>query len=1050
MQTYNCDKVYIKAKVKSFSKNKFYEVCLNIDEKMGLTDYKCECASHEVWYSKGLCKHIIAVLIKYGREKHDIKRKKTFTNTDNLIENINAIKQRNIKGSIHIKMEPKYEFISNGFKSNIELKVGEDKLYVVKNLKEFMTCINEHKSMEFGKGFTYNPVIHSVREEDENLLRIFQEIYEVELLVGDSFEYYGNRPKLMSGKKAVLTNIQLDKFFKTMENREFVATIDNNICNNIRILKDDLPLEFVLEKKGEGMFLKFDSEMPLPLNGQGDYFYYNGNIYNPTEEKKKIFIPFFNQLINSKTKGITFVNEDKEKIAAYIIPALRKISPKLKIDKKLQMEFYEEKLKVSTYFDKEDENVTAELKFTYGNIDINPLNDEWKREGEKVLIREMENEEKLQNNLASWGFTKGKSKYILSNEEKLIEFLSKGIHEFQELGEVYYSDVFKNIKLYNSSSIKSSIRLNEDNLLEFKFDISGIDKTELKDIFTALREKKKYYKLKKGGFISLGDKEIKDVSTLIDYLDIKDSDLEKDKILLSRYNALYIEQNLKDNGMDFIQRNKGFKELVNNVRDVKEMDFTIPEHLEDTMRGYQKVGFKWFKTLSTYGFGGILADEMGLGKTLQAIAFVASEVAEKGENRKPALVVAPSSLLYNWKNEVVKFAPNLKVLIVSGPKGERENMIKEVKEADIVVTSYPLIRRDIDEYKDITFSFCFLDEAQQIKNPMSVNAKSVKEIKAEGYFAITGTPIENSLTELWSIFDFVMPGYLLSHSKFSKKYETPISKNKDAIALKELNKHVQPFILRRLKKDVVKELPPKIEHKVEIELTDEQKKVYMAYLESAKAELNDEIKDRGFNRSKIKILATLTRLRQICCEPSVFIENFQGDSGKMLALDEILSETLASNHRVLLFSQFTSVLKIIENRIKSNGITYKYLDGNTKSEDRMELVDEFNNGDGEVFLISLKAGGTGLNLTGADVVIHFDPWWNPAVEDQATDRAHRIGQKKTVEVIKLVARGTIEEKIYILQEKKKQIINNVMDIESREENIITQMSENEIRDLFEM
>nr|WP_242949685.1 DEAD/DEAH box helicase [Clostridium pasteurianum] len=464
------------------------------------------------------------------------------------------------------------------------------------------------------------------------------------------------------------------------------------------------------------------------------------------------------------------------------------------------------------------------------------------------------------------------------------------------------------------------------------------------------------------------------------------------------------------------------------------------------MRKYQKFGFKWLKSLARCGFGGILADEMGLGKTLQVISFLASE--KKSGNNIPSIVICPTSLVYNWLSEIQRFYPDLKVLVISGSREERKNSIENYKGHDILITSYPLIRRDIEYYHSIDFKYCILDEAQQIKNPNSINAKSVKEIKAENYFALTGTPIENSLTELWSIFDFIMPGYLMSHTKFIKKYEAPIVKGNDKNSLGELNKHIRPFILRRLKSEVIKELPPKIEHKITVEMAEEQKKVYAAYLQNAKEQIDSNIKEKGFNKSKLMILSILTRLRQICCDPSIFIENYKGDSGKLAALDNIIDNSINSGHRILLFSQFTSVLKNIGTFLSEKNVEYMYLDGQTKMEERGHMVNEFNKGKGDIFLISLKAGGTGLNLTGADVVIHYDPWWNPAVEQQASDRAHRIGQKKTVEIIKLIAMGTIEEKIYDLQEKKRDIIKSVMDSENSEETIISKMSEEEIRELL--
>ena len=697
------------------------------------------------------------------------------------------------------------------------------------------------------------------------------------------------------------------------------------------------------------------------------------------------------------------------------------------------------------YLDKEGENVTADVIYKYGTLNLTPFEEKAQREEGKVLIRDIEGELNIVGILQNFGFVKENHKFTLKNEEKLIDFLTGGLKALQDRVEIYYSEAFKNIKVYSPTNMKSSIKLNDNDLLEFSFNIEGVDKEEIKRIFKALKEKKKYYKLKKGGFISLESKELNDLGNMIEYLNIKDSDLIKDKVILSKYNALYIDQNLKQNSMNFIERNKKFRELVNNIRDIQDTDYAIPDSLDNVMRNYQKFGYKWFKTLSSCGFGGILADEMGLGKTLQAISFITSE---RGESKNPALVIAPTSIVYNWKSEIEKFAPELKSLIISGNKTEREELRREMSQYDVVITSYPLIRRDIEEYKNIEFNHCFLDEAQQIKNPASINAQSVKELKANGYFALTGTPIENSLTELWSIFDFIMPGYLLSQGKFSKKYEMPIMKDKDKKSLEELNKHIKPFILRRLKKEVAKELPPKIEHKIVIEMTEEQKKLYMVYLASVKGEIDEEIKEKGFNKSKIKILVALTRLRQICCEPSVFMEKFEGESGKMLALDDLLEESINEGHRILLFSQFTSVLKNIIPRLNKNNIEYMYLDGSTKSELRGQLVKEFNEGKSSVFLISLKAGGTGLNLTGADVVIHFDPWWNPAVEDQASDRAHRIGQKKTVEVIKLIARGTIEEKIYELQEKKKEIIKSVLD-ENTDESLITKLSEEELKGLFE-
>jgi SNF2 family DNA or RNA helicase len=1023
-----------------------YNVQVTFNDRSGFMNVKCDCQNVlETYRKKGFCHHVVAMLLKYTKENTSPQAKNiNASRVDRLLRDIKGsmMKSSSMKRDINIEVRYCYDNL-NQLSSGLELRVGLDRFYVVKNIKEFLRAIEASEELEFGKGFTYTPSAHKFNNEDRKLIELLQENYEIEAKSNNpgGFYYYG--VKMFSGKRAFLLDKQLNRFLSLIKGRYIETSIQGVDYSEVRVFEEDMPLDFQLKMEKEKIVLLHSSDMPRPLSANGRQYFYKGNIYMPSNRQLKMYVPFYNAFMSERTNHISFNKEDGDKIASYIVPSLKKISNKIELDKNLESSFYEDVLKIKLYLDKEEEGAAATILFNYGDIEIDGLQEGPVKNEKGILIRDIAAEMDIYALLENFGFSKEKDKYVLREEDKLVAFLKDGIEKLQESCEVYYSDGFKNLKLYNSSSYKSSIRLNEEDFLEFSFKIEGVDKEELKNIFKALREKRKYYKLKKGGFVSLEQEELKQIGDMIDYLDIKDSDLAKENILLSKYNALYIDQSIKHNNMDYIERNKNFRELTNSIKEIKDIDFQLPFELDKVMRNYQKVGFKWFKTLAAYGFGGILADEMGLGKTLQAIAFIASE---KGD--RPSLVVAPTSLVYNWKSEIEKFVPELKTLVISGNKKERDELRKEIEDCDIVVTSYPLIRRDIEEYKEIAFRYCILDEAQQIKNPASMNASSVKEIKAKAYFALTGTPIENSLTELWSIFDFIMPGYLLNHHRFYQKYEGPIAKDKDCKAMEHLNMLVKPFILRRLKKDVVKELPPKIEQKLIIEMTEEQKKLYAAYLTEAKSQIDEEIRNSSFSKSKMKILAVLTRLRQICCDPSVFIESYEGESGKMLALDELLDETISQGHRVLLFSQFTTVLKNIANRFKENGIEYMYLDGSVKAEVRGEMVREFNEGQSSVFLISLKAGGTGLNLTGADVVIHFDPWWNPAVEDQATDRAHRIGQEKTVEVIKLIAQGTIEEKIIKLQETKKQIINNVMDEDMNEGNVISKMTQEEIEELF--
>ena len=452
---------------------------------------------------------------------------------------------------------------------------------------------------------------------------------------------------------------------------------------------------------------------------------------------------------------------------------------------------------------------------------------------------------------------------------------------------------------------------------------------------------------------------------------------------------------------------KELKSLKNMLLNLDNINFNIPKNLNGVLRNYQEKGFKWLNTLDYLGFGGILGDEMGLGKTFQTIAFLLSK-----EN-SISLIVAPTSLVFNWYSEFKKFAPSLKVVMVNKSPSEREEIIKDYKKYDILITTYNLVKRDLESYKKIFFHYVILDEAQNIKNPSSQNAKSVKELKSKNRFALTGTPIENSLMELWSIFDFIMPNYLYDENKFTTRYYRRLEE--EPVIIEELKRLVTPFILRRYKKDVIKELPDKIEKKLIIPMEEEQKKVYKAYSDHIKALIEKKVINDEFKSSKIEILSYITKLRQIAIDPSLVMDKYLGGSGKMEAILELVTQGIEENHKILIFSQFTSVLKNISKLFKLNDISFSYLDGSTPSKERGKLVEDFNKNLNSVFLISLKAGGTGLNLTSADIVIHFDPWWNPAVEDQASDRAHRIGQKNVVEVIKMISENSIEEKIVNLQ-----------------------------------
>lgn len=470
------------------------------------------------------------------------------------------------------------------------------------------------------------------------------------------------------------------------------------------------------------------------------------------------------------------------------------------------------------------------------------------------------------------------------------------------------------------------------------------------------------------------------------------------------------------------------------------------DDLEAILRHYQREGAQWLYALRSRGFGGALADEMGLGKTLQTLAFLRAWKAKANKDGSgPSLIVCPTSLVGNWLAEVAKFTPDLRAIAIRG--AERQSQIEAIGDHDLAITSYALIRRDIDRYRAIPFETVILDEAQHIKNRKSQNARAVKSLKAQGRFVLTGTPLENSVLDLWSIFDFVMPQYLGSERDFKERYEIPIAKVGDSGASARLARRLRPFVLRRKKIDVASDLPEKIEQVAYCELAEAQKTLYADVLQASQKKVAATVKSAGANAGRLTLLNALLRLRQICCDPGLLpVDDAQKiHSAKRELFLELLEEALEGGHRILVFSQFVQMLRILEEELQTREIDYLYLDGSTKNRDA--IVQNFQkDAHHKVFLISLKAGGVGLNLTGADTVIHYDPWWNPAVEDQATDRAHRIGQTEVVTSYKLIAKGTVEEKILKLQEKKRDLIRATLGDESR---FTSSLSLEELRELLE-
>jgi SNF2 family DNA or RNA helicase len=791
----------------------------------------------------------------------------------------------------------------------------------------------------------------------------------------------------------------------------------------VPILHKDLPITFNLKEFKGRLVLTTHKQLPVPLNSDNNVYFFKNELYLPSKNQVMKYVPLYEKF---KAQGEIFYKKDINNFNK-LISVLSSISPNINISEEVKS-FVSSAFKPEFFIYEEKDNIYCDIYVSYGGRKVNILSD---TKGQEAFIRDGKKEEKLLMNVEKHSFIKMNNRLLFNGgDEDLFNILRKHKDSIHSLGTVVLGKGLKNKEVYNSSYIEGTL-FEKDQYYDFSYSIRNVDVKELDSIFSAYKSKNRFYKTKDNGFIDFEDEGVKGFFNLFEALNLN-GNIQNGVVQIEKSKALYLYENIRNRQLGFINGLDALKGIEHKLANIKNKDIALPNNLKATLREYQVNGFKWLKTISELAFGGILADEMGLGKTIQTIAFILSE------KNKKTFIVCPTSLIYNWKDEFDKFAPALKVGIVHGERVERIKLINSLDEYDVILTTYGTLRMDIELYNDIVFDYFIIDEGQNIKNSLAQNTRVIKEIKAGVRFALTGTPVENNLTELWSIFDFIMPGYLFLKEVFEEKFIVRGEDNFESLKLL-----IKPFILRRTKSEVMKELPDKIEKRYLIEMTEAQKAVYSTYIKGAKDIMKSSID------TKIEIFSYLTKLRQICLDPSLIMEEYNGGSGKLKAVMEIIKDHIDSEGKILLFSQFTTVLNKIGESLREEEIKFFHLDGKTRPKERISLVNEFNSSDDiKVFLISLKAGGTGLNLTSANLVIHFDPWWNPAVEDQATDRAHRIGQRNIVEVIKLVAKGTIEEKIVLLQEGKKELIDSIITGELKNSNLINKLSKEDLLQLF--
>jgi len=1036
-----------------------YDTVITIDDEGDVLDFDCNCQAFSE--NTGGCKHIVSTLLKLFH-KYDSRQVTFISNLDlfkqsraqSAVRNFQledlisifetkiteSVKNEYNEGSVFLKP---ILFISEKDTIGIEFTIGENRSYVVKDAYVLANNIKNNTNVKYGKNLEFNHEISHFEKESQPIalfLRDEAESYRQIIAKTQSvFNSYN-----ISGRYFKILSFSLDSFFNLFENKVLECHGYNYKFENITFIDKDPEVEFFIKKEDEKYYFTTNLYITYMSSSKDHTYIIAGdNLYRCSRDFANIILPAVNKIMMQPSKAIKLSDEYMGKFCSAVIPQISKYANIIS-DMEIPDNFKIQTLSSNIYLDTNSQGfVYANVVFNYGDVEINPLR---KNSVDNTIARNLIEEAKIQAALDNVGFKKTSVKYLMTDENDIYEFLTSGINTLTTLCEVNVSDDFKKINIRYPKSMSMGVRL-KSNLIEIDIDKLEFDPTELKDILNTYKKRKKYFRLKDGSFLNLDNDYFSTMEKLVEDLNISSEGLESGHINIPKYRSLYLDSLIKNNCWVDALKEQSFKDMIRNIKESDETDFEVPDELKHIMRNYQKTGYKWLKTLSMYSLGGILADDMGLGKTLQIISLVLSEKTSKNSDAKPSIVICPTSLVYNWKSEIEKFSPNITTLIISGAANQRNELISSINNYELIFTSYDLLKRDIELYQNVEFKYCILDEAQYIKNSTTQNAKAVKLIKSDVRFALTGTPIENSLADLWSIFDFIMPGFLLNYNKFKDKYELPIVKYEDKEILNRLHKQIKPFILRRLKKDVLKELPDKIETVSYAHMETIQRKLYTAELLKLQEKFNNEVSENGYEKSQMIILAMLTRLRQICCHPSLCFEDYKGGSAKLDLCMEIVTNSIETGHKVLIFSQFTSMLKIIEDYLLSSSIEYYKLTGATKSEERLELANKFNTNTIPVFLISLKAGGTGLNLTGADVVIHFDPWWNISAQNQATDRTHRIGQENKVQVFKLIANDTIEEKIEKLQQNKKDLAESII---QKGEVIINTLSKDEINSLFRL
>lgn len=1023
-----------------------YDVILKVDESEGeVLDYDCTCPSS--LSHSGMCKHVTAVALVFLEHPdtflgYDLNR--NAKSSDGISKLLKSVEDRRAAGSGEGK-RPETEHLGT-----IDLGVllthdtqrwsakfrisGATARYVIKDLPAFLDAVDKQETYSYGTKLSFAHRKAMFTDHALDIIAFLQRAVSIrQELENDQLSSYHLRPK----------DLEHDLFLSTPELVELLDLLDRHVfyvddlnklnhkARKAHVIDGNPPIRVEFTSVGDGGFeMHRDEPITLVASGNSRYIWQNGAFYRCTPDYAEVE-EFLRDVYSNKNE-VQFISEqDAPAFCSNVLPSLEK---HLEVIEPPEMEVMRPRpCEVIVCLDRTGKGISCEAYAQYDDERCGLFEAKAERTKLSYGLRDLGAERAVRRLLARYfpvveGKTTGTqdSPMRLSDEEDITRLLFEGLRELRAHATVLTTPEFDGLisRRHPHASVGISFKAN---LINLTVSADDLPRGELVALLNSYRRRKRYHRLKDGSFVDLANADLAEADELLVDLDLMPEDLRDGSAVLPAYRALQLDDLVADE-----QKDASFVQYVNNFEQRGLANYQVPAGLHATLRPYQVEGFEWLCTLSDMGFGGILADEMGLGKSVQLISYLLAQ-KEARADCAPALIVCPASLVYNWIAEFEKFAPGIRAIAVAGSKPERDDILIEYAgenptgTADVLVTSYDLMRRDVEVYQQVEFSCVALDEAQYIKNHATLAAQAVKSVPSKHRFALTGTPIENRLSELWSIFDFLMPGLLGSYRRFRERYEQPIVDGQEE-AMRRLQELVGHFVMRRLKSDVLVDLPEKSENVVYAHMEGEQLKLYRAH----EQRLRESIVGKStaeFARERIAVLAELTRLREICCDPHLVFDDYDDSSAKLSTILDLVETAIDSGKKLLLFSQFTSYLDIISTHLSEQGVAHYTITGATPKRQRLELVNEFNEDDTPVFLVSLKAGGTGLNLTGASVVIHADPWWNSAAEDQATDRAHRIGQTKDVMVYKVIAKDSIEERILALQETKSDLADKLINSE---------------------